>query len=194
MSLDKYDNNNKLKVYLAGPFFNQEQLARIEFIERLLQKNDYDVFSPRKASLLKGDSSLDKMKKTFDNNIKSIDECDFVLAILDTEQENKYSDSGTIFETGYAYSKNKPILYFNENRNKGSNLMLAMSGKLPYITNTNTLSEMFSMDFERIINGWCRSREQSLPRKNLELILQFINKKGLNEVINNSRIYQRGIE
>lgn len=194
MSLEKYDNNNNLKVYLAGPFFNDEQIERISFLENLLEKNGFDVFSPRKASLLKGDSSLEKMKKTFDNNISSIDECDFVLAVLDTEKENKYSDSGTIFEAGYAYSKNKPILYFNENRNKGANLMLAMSGKLPYITKINTISDIFDLKFENIIKSRYKSIIKIEPRKNLDIILKYIKDNGLEKIIKYTKFYQRGIE
>lgn len=118
-----------MKVYLASPFFNEEQIERIEMVEKLLDENGFDVFSPRKEVLITKESTQDDMINAFKADVENIDDCDFMLAILDGH------DTGTLFETGYAYAKNKPILYFNETRpeEKGPNLMLAMSGKLPFI-------------------------------------------------------------
>jgi len=124
------------RVYLAGPFFNEEQEERIDYIEDLLDSLGYDIFSPRQASKIKPGATTQDMLDTFKGNVTHIDDCDFMLAILDS------NDSGTLFETGYAYSKNKPILYFNETRpkDKGPNLMLALSGRLPFVMNTDDKS------------------------------------------------------
>lgn len=135
VNMIEYFGDGRIKVYLAGPFFNEEQIERIEFIETLLETYDFDIFSPRQASLIKPGCSQEEMMKTFEGNVTHIDNADFVLAILDG------NDAGTMFECGYAYAKNIPVLYFNETRpeEKGPNLMLAMSTKLPFIVQNREL-------------------------------------------------------
>ena len=190
----EYRNDGSIKIYLAAPFFNEEQKERIEFVENLLDRLKFDVFSPRRASTLKSGSPLSEMEKTFNENIKHIDSCDFVLAILDTEDGCKYSDSGTVFEFGYAYSKNKPVLCFNETRDKGANLMLAMSGKLPYITKTNELASVLNEATVNRIIMLHSSRSKSKPRANLELVLKNIIHDGIDYIIKASKYYQEEIE
>lgn len=118
-----------VRVYLAGPFFNEEQIERVDYIEDLLDKYGFDVFSPRQASRVTPNCSQEDMLATFKGNTDNIDRADFVLAILDGK------DSGTNFEAGYAYAKKVPVLYFNETRpkEKGPNLMLALSTSLPFL-------------------------------------------------------------
>lgn len=115
----------KYKVYLASPFFKPEQIERIEYIENLLEKHGYTVFSPRKEFVVKPNASSEDRKKGFQGNCNAIDNCDFVIAVTDGK------DMGTIWEAGYAYSSGIPILYFAETLgNNEFNLMLAESGKL----------------------------------------------------------------
>lgn len=135
-NMKEYSNDGRIKVYLAGPFFNEEQIERINYIEDLLDKYNFDIFSPRQASLIKPGCSQEEMIKTFEGNTFNIDKSDFVLAVLDG------NDTGTMFECGYAYAKNKPVLYFNETRpaEKGPNLMLAMSTLLPFIVQNREMS------------------------------------------------------
>lgn len=136
-----------LKVYLAGPFFNEEQIERIEFIEEAVK--DFNAFSPRKASLITKNSTEQDMVDTFKGNVDNIDMADFVLAIYDGK------DTGTMFECGYAYAKNIPVMYFSETRNT-PNLMLAMSTKLPWILSREellkTLDEIKENGLDYIIN------------------------------------------
>ena len=42
-----------LKIYLAGPFFNDKQIATIEAIENEFDKYGFDYFSPRKSGGVK---------------------------------------------------------------------------------------------------------------------------------------------
>lgn len=130
-----YNNDGRIKVYLAGPFFNDEQNERVTFIEELLQELNFDIFSPRQASKIKLGATRKDMEDTFEGNITHIDDADFMLAILDG------NDAGTLFETGYAYAVKVPVLYFNETRpqEKGPNLMLAMSGGLPFVMNSTDI-------------------------------------------------------
>lgn len=111
---------NKLKVYLAGGWFNSEQEKILDEIEKLLTKYDnLLVYSPRKQTQFKSGSK--PTRKTceivFNNNIVAIEDCDIMIA----STEGK--DMGTVFEIGVAYQLGKPIIaiYFH---NEPFNLML----------------------------------------------------------------------
>ena len=113
----------KKLVYLASPFFNEEQINRIEKVERLLENRaEYQLFSPRKEILLVPDSSEEDRNHAFRKNIETINDSDLVICITDGK------DIGTIWEAGYAYAKNKQILYFCETLGGNPfNVMLAKS-------------------------------------------------------------------
>ncbi len=116
-------NKFRFTVYLAGPWFNDEQLQRHQRIANLLSAHDIEVFNPRLRSCLKPDSSDEDRESTFLDNIDCIEKADAVVVIYDGK------DSGTIWETGYAYAHKKPIIFFAETLNgKPFNLMLAMTG------------------------------------------------------------------
>ena len=110
-------------VYLAGGWFSPNMLKAVEDIEEVLVDLNIRHFNPRKENLAKPDDPGNKLKHIFDGNIQAIDKCD--LLIISTVDK----DMGTIFEAGYAYSKNKTIVYYNpfmQDREK-FNLMLSMS-------------------------------------------------------------------
>lgn len=108
-------------IYLAGPWFSDDQSERLDYVHNQLVKAGYDVFFP-KDHPASPDSSVDWCKQVFKGNTDHIDEAKTVLAITNGK------DMGTIFEAGYAYAKNKPIVYFAEGLNGPFNLMLAQSG------------------------------------------------------------------
>ena len=173
--MKEYNDNGKIKVYLAGPFFSEEQVERVDFIEDLLESLDFDIFSPRQASKIKPGATKQDMLDTFRGNVTHIDEADLVLAVLDG------NDSGTLFECGYAYQKT-PVLYFNETREKGPNLMLALSGGLPFITKqtvkaTQLLkpSHVYSTEDETIYDN-------KTPRELLEIMLNEIKNYGVDAI------------
>lgn len=113
-----------MKVYIASPFFNAEQLERVEFIEKLLHANEINYFSPRHDTYVQPNSSHVERKKAFHDNVEAIENCDFVIAVTDGK------DVGTIFEAGYAFAKQIPLIYFAETLGEAQfNLMLAMSGR-----------------------------------------------------------------
>lgn len=113
------------KIYLAGPFFSQEQLDRIVKLEQTIVENNFLVFSPRLESFVPPNATRLDRKNAFESNIVSIDEADFLVAVYDGK------DVGTMFECGYAYSRNIPILYFAETLGeKPFNLMLSESSRV----------------------------------------------------------------
>lgn len=120
-----------MKVYFASPFFNEEQVEREERLKTKLRELGFEVFSPKEASHLKKDSSLNEQKETFEMNLKNIDNCDILFGVTDGK------DMGTIWECGYANGLNRIrankiiIVYYCETLgNNQFNLMLARSADL----------------------------------------------------------------
>lgn len=128
----------KKLIYLASPFFNAEQINRIERVENILfGLDDYKTFSPRKEIVLKPDSPDEDRDHAFNENVKNLDNCDLVVCITDGK------DIGTIWESGYAFGKGKKILYFCETL--GGNPFNVMLAKSAYgiATSIEQLKEMF---------------------------------------------------
>lgn len=112
----------KRKIYLAGGWFSPEQEEEHSRIYELL-KDDYDVFNPKLESFVTPDAKEDMMTLTLLGNLRAIKDADLVVAITDRK------DMGTIWECGYAYSIQKPIIYYAETLGQNPfNLMLAKTG------------------------------------------------------------------
>ncbi|AJO60854.1 hypothetical protein NRS6186_22435 (plasmid) [Bacillus subtilis] len=115
----------KQHVYIAAPFFKPDQITRVALVETLLEKHGLTYFSPRKQSAIGPISSPEVRKKSFDMNVRGIEESELVIAITDDK------DMGTIFEAGHAYASGVPVIYvaFTLGKDGMFNLMLAESGK-----------------------------------------------------------------
>lgn len=112
-----------MKVYIAAPFFNEQQLLIVQKVENILLSYDIDCFSPRSEGILKDmtkQQQKNNRKHIYDSNIKHMNDCTHMLACVE------YKDTGTIFEIGYYAAKEKPIVLFSENLNT-VNVMLAQS-------------------------------------------------------------------
>ena len=124
--------NKTNRVYLAGPFFSKEQINRLDEVEKLLNENKTigDVFRP-------GDSEYTDAKMgtfewqtaVFKHDINNINTSDIVIAMLDYKMEDKEfePDSGTVWECGYAFANNIPVIGIRYEENQPLNLMLAGS-------------------------------------------------------------------
>ena len=112
-----------LKVYLASPFFNDEQRARERKICEILRMAGYDVYAPFEHGVVATDIAPCEKEKIFKDNVTNINTSDFVVAITDGK------DMGTIWEAGYAYGIHKPIVYYAETLGDNPfNIMLGFSG------------------------------------------------------------------
>ena len=128
--------DNMPKVYLAGGWFTPEMEEEHTRIFNTI-KNTYDVFNPREHSFIHENATEEDMNKTLMGNVTNIDNADIVVVIYDGK------DTGTIWESGYAYAKQKPIIYYAEKLNgKSFNLMLAKTGL--FASNEQELLEKLS--------------------------------------------------
>lgn len=106
----------KPKIYLAGPFFNLSQLWIVDEVRKAFGEMGMDVFSPLHR-VGRGNA-----EQVVEPDLKGIDDCDVVYAVADN------LDSGTIFEVGYAISKNKPVVVYAENETEESLKMMVGTG------------------------------------------------------------------
>ncbi|MGF7436601.1 nucleoside 2-deoxyribosyltransferase [Lentilactobacillus senioris] len=116
-------------IYLAAPFFSDEQNERVTRVEEALAANPTvgEVFSPRKNQLEQYEMGTKKWaQEIFKYDTSKIDWCDVVVAVVDFDDDDV--DSGTAFEIGYAYSTNKPLVIFHE-KDTILNLMVSESLK-----------------------------------------------------------------
>lgn len=127
-----YDVKN-VRVYLASPWFNDEQAEREDRIKKKLKELGFDVWSPKDNCVCSPTADEKMRKKVFYDNCCNINLADVVFAITDGK------DMGTIWEAGYAYGLNASrhenpikIVYYCETlgQNGQFNLMLAQSGDI----------------------------------------------------------------
>lgn len=93
-------------VYLAGPFFNLQQLWLINECRRNLYEFGFEVFSPYH------DVGPGLADQVVSKDLAGINDCDIMFALLDD------MDPGTIFEIGYAKAKGKTVIIYTSNPNE----------------------------------------------------------------------------
>ena len=119
-----------MKIYIASPFFNEIQLGNVKFIEMEFRNLEIDFFSPRSVGSIKSMSPEDQRRasvRIYKSNIENIVACDTILAVVDG------SDTGTIYELGYAVAYRDSLLNSGDDgrriitmsfKGKGLNVML----------------------------------------------------------------------
>ncbi len=99
-----------MRITVIGPFFTHfsHGADQSEFIRALacaLERDGNDVWCAAVHDVpLKPDAPLDLRREVFERDLRMLDECDVVVAVLDD------FDSGTMFEMGYAHRLGKPII------------------------------------------------------------------------------------
>ena len=115
--------SKKYDFYLASPFFNDEQIKREETIKKTLRGYGFTVYAPREHGIVGSLASHESVTATFNSNVDAINNSRMIIAITDGK------DMGTIWEAGYAYGNNIPIVYYAETLgNNPFNIMLSESG------------------------------------------------------------------
>lgn len=97
-----------MKIYLASPFFNEEELEIYHRAIRLLRDEGYEVYVPQEHTIENGWklSNEDWARRVFIEDIKAIDNSEIVIVL----NFGMYSDSGTAWEAGYAFAKDKKVV------------------------------------------------------------------------------------
>lgn len=114
----------KKKIYLASPFFNEEEVGFMDQTLQGLRSKGYEVFAPfeHQNKELEFGSKVWR-DKTYSGDITGIIGADVVVAIV---SGGNYSDSGTAWECGYAHALGIPVVVVNYT-GKALNLMISDS-------------------------------------------------------------------
>ena len=131
--------NGKKYIYLAGPFFNDEELKNVELAESVLEKKGYQFFSPRRQSYDSEPGTKEWAYDIFETDRSQIENADVVVALY----YGNDSDSGTAWECGYAAAIGKPIVLVHAKRDGDSNLMMHCGA-----TTNIYLDQLADFDFE----------------------------------------------
>lgn len=87
-----------MRVYIASPFFNNDQLQSVIQLENLLAKLEIEFFSPRDFGVIQDMTPEEKekrMKGVYEKNIIEIENSTMMICLIDDK------DTGTTFELGY---------------------------------------------------------------------------------------------
>ena len=112
-----------MRIYLAAPFFTEPQLQIVRKLEALLRDTAHQWYSPRSEGTLVNMSEEERAaqkQRIFLSNVARLDWCEAILAVVDGR------DSGTTWELGYAYAKDRRIFTYTE-EGFGLNVMIQQS-------------------------------------------------------------------
>ena len=113
------------KIYLASGWFNPTQAEELTRLEELCDNRSWiDLASPRRIFVCPPDAPKETQDATFEGNLHHIKTADFLIV------NTRDKDIGTIWEAGFAFANDVPIVYFCQGLPPGAkfNLMLARSG------------------------------------------------------------------
>ena len=131
----------KKLIYLASPFFNDEEIENIERAEQILERRgDIELWSPRKKEDRTAQRDEAWSLATFVNDKKVLDACSAVVMLY----YGNYSDSGTAWECGYAYAAGKPVVVVHINGTDAPSNLMVHEGSHANIT----LEQLGEYDFE----------------------------------------------
>lgn len=120
-------------IYVAGGWFDseQEQVLKLVIDALKINKSVDTLFIPMEHQAQAEEFSLEWQDLTFRSDVAGIQNSDLLLASL---TENP--DTGTIWEMGYAYGMNKPVLAYNK---KDSLNLMPAKGTLYFIDDIENL-------------------------------------------------------
>ena len=113
------------KVYLAAGWVNPVQAEEFTRLDEICDSRKWiDLASPRRIFVCPPDAPKEAQDATFSGNLHHIKTADFLIV------NTRDKDIGTIWEAGYAYANDVPIVYFCQGLPDTAkfNLMLARSG------------------------------------------------------------------
>lgn len=120
----------KLNLYLASPFFTQEQEELERLVSNALKNNISvgNVFQPKNIKA-ENEFGTDAWKKEiFEKDTLAIKSCDVVVAIVNfiNKDGEIIPDPGTTWELGYANALNKPIVLLDFGHNPKETVLNVM--------------------------------------------------------------------
>lgn len=112
----------QMKIYLASPFFNEEERGVYQAVITTLRKKGYDLFVPAEHEITNAWELNNQAwgEAVFGVDVLAINKCDVVIAL----NWGMYSDSGTAWELGYAFALGKKTINVYVLNNNTYSLMM----------------------------------------------------------------------
>ena len=100
-----------MKIYIASPLFTAEEKKIITEVAAILHKAGFETYLPMENDVPNAWSYPNYIwaSKMFTLDREAIDDCDAVLCIY----YGMNSDSGTAWEVGYSFAKNKNVIIYH---------------------------------------------------------------------------------
>lgn len=99
------------KIYLASPFFNDQEVERMEKVRDILRNRGFEVFVPKENQHPEYEFGTKEWRKaTFNGDVSEINKADIIVSVI---CNGNYEDGGTSWELGYAYALKKPVVAIN---------------------------------------------------------------------------------
>lgn len=112
------------RIYLAGPFFSEQQIKRLHTVRDLLAENKtvgfiYEPAVNQQQEIVDKYGTIeDAMKEpewqtaVYRADTQAIQQANAIVAVLDFDYEsgNLIPDPGTVYEIGYAQALGKPVI------------------------------------------------------------------------------------
>ena len=141
-----------MKIYLASPFFNTEEVAIYHNVIQKLRAAGHEVYVPQEHAI---EGAWDMPNKewaelVFLNDIKAIRQCEMVMVL----NFGMYSDSGTAWEAGYAYAIEKKTVHVLCGGDNATYSLMMMNGcdKVISLCNVVHFEEWSSwVNFDKVI-------------------------------------------
>ena len=138
-------------IYIAGPFFNQDQKTIVENIENIVDELGYNYYSPMRhgRGILKDMTPTERnliARLIFMDNCDEVNKANIIIAVTDD------FDPGTMFEIGYAHSYSKLILTYSA-CGYDSNVMISQASDAHYKSLSLLKSELRTGKFIGQIRG-----------------------------------------
>lgn len=134
------------KIYLASPFFDEEQIDRVSRAESALAKNETasSVFSPREHQHEEFEMFSHEWRiATYNGDVDAINDADIMVAVIDYVGQEV--DPGTAWEFGYAVANNIPVIVVKE-KEGAVNLMMG----IPLTAYLTSVDDLATYDFDAV--------------------------------------------
>lgn len=121
------------RIYLASPFFNEEELKVYRTAIAALRSNGYEVYVPQEHDIPNAwDLSNEEWaQQVFYADVAALEKSDTVMVL----NHGMYSDTGTAWEAGYAAAKGKDVVQVIWGTNKTYSLMMMGNAKVVHLDN-----------------------------------------------------------
>ena len=94
------------RVYLAAPLFSEAERTYNASLSDLLREHLFEVYLPQETGDDTDTRRQAEQVRIFSKNKEALDNADIVVAVIDGAD----ADSGTAWEMGYAFARQKPVI------------------------------------------------------------------------------------